>query len=156
MSASIRLLLLSLMLSVLGGCASWGSDDWREPQLRLVKVQKVKATMHQQRFILHVRVDNPNDSRLFIRNLDFDVRLNDIPLIEDNASLWRSVAAHEQRTFKIEVRTNLWRHLKPLVKVIRRKQPVPYQLSGELNTGMLFYRSLHFWRSGEIIPGDFH
>jgi SEC-C motif-containing protein len=75
---------------------------------------KVSMRLHQQEFVLHLQVINPNDSRLFIRNLHYAVRLGDILLAEDDVSLWRSVGGHARRTFKITARTNLWQHLKPL------------------------------------------
>ena len=87
-----RLLLLGALLAWLTGCASWG-EDWREPEVHLVEVETVKARLLEQEFVLHVRVDNPNDSRLFIRNLNYSVRLNQLLLVDDEASIWRSVAA---------------------------------------------------------------
>lgn len=154
MNALARLLLASVMV-LLAGCVSWGGDDWREPQVHLVKVETVKARLHQQEFVLHLRVDNPNDSRLFIRNLAYAVRLNDLLLVDDQASLWRSVGGHQQRTFKITARTNLWAHLKPLAKLLKSKQALRYRLDAELNTGLVIFQSLHLSRSGEIMPGDF-
>ena len=149
-----RLLSLSLLLAGLAGCVSWGSDTWREPQLHLLEVEPVKVRLHQQEFVLHLRVDNPNDSRLFIRHLAYSVRLGDLLLAEDEASLWRSVGGHARRTFKVTVRTNLWQHLKPLAKLLKSGQPVQYQLRGELATGLIVHRDLHLRQRGEIIPGD--
>jgi LEA14-like dessication related protein len=150
-----RLLLFSLLILQLTGCASWFSSDYRDPEVQLVKVEMVKARLLQQEFVLHVRVDNPNDSRLFIRNLSYSVHLNDLLLAEGESSLWRSVGGHAQRTFKIPVRTNLWQQIKPLAKLLRQAdQPLRYRLDGELNSGLIFTRELHLSRSGEIIPGD--
>lgn len=154
MIAASRLLLLSVLLVLLGGCASWGDDDWREPQLHLDKVETVKARLLQQEFVLHFRVDNPNDSRLFIRNLSYSVWLNDLLLVQDDVSLWRSVGGHARRTFKITARTNLWQHLKPLVKLLKSNQVLHYRLQGELETGLIIHQDLHLRRSGEIMPGD--
>ncbi|WP_085675248.1 MULTISPECIES: LEA type 2 family protein [unclassified Pseudomonas] len=154
MIAASRLLLLSALLMLLAGCASW-SEDWREPELHLDKVETVKARLLQQEFVLHLRVDNPNDSRLFIRNLSYSVWLNDLLLAQDDVSLWRSVGGHARRTFKITARTNLWQHLKPLAKLLKSGQPLQYRLQGELETGLIIHQDLHLSRSGEIIPGDF-
>lgn len=150
-----RLLVLSTLLGLLSGCVSWGGGEWRQPQVHLVKVKTVKASLHQQEFILRLRVDNPNDSRLFIRSIDYTVTLNDIPLVVDQASLWRSVAGEDSRTFNITVRTNLWRHMKPLAKLIRSKQPLAYRLKADLHTGLFWFTDLHVSRSGEILHGDF-
>lgn len=154
MNNSARLLVLSLLLVLLSGCISWGGDAWRDPEVHLVKVETVKARLHQQEFILHLRVDNPNDGRLFIRNIAYSIRLNDLLLVDDQASLWRSVGGHAARTFKITARTNLWRQLKPLSRLLDSEEPLRYSLQGELDTGLFFHRELHLSRSGEIIPGD--
>ncbi|MDM3884895.1 LEA type 2 family protein [Pseudomonas sp. BCRC 81390] len=158
MIARARLLLGPLLacLALLAGCSSWGGGDWREPEVRLVEVETVKARLLEQEFVLHLQVDNPNDSRLFIRNLSYAIRLNDLLLVQDETSLWRSVGGHARRTFKITARTNLWQHLKPLAKLLKSGQPLHYSLQGELATGLLLHRDLHLSRSGEIIPGDHH
>ncbi|MFQ6576032.1 LEA type 2 family protein [Pseudomonas sp. UM16] len=150
-----RLLLFSFLILQLTGCASWLSDDYRDPEVHLVKVEVVKVRLLEQEFILHVRVDNPNDGRLFIRYLNYRVRLNDLLLTEGEESLWRSVGGHARRTFKIPVRTNLWQQVKPLAKMLKNTdQPLRYRLDGELISGLIFSRELHLSRSGEIIPGD--
>ncbi len=154
MNTTARLLVISLLLTLLAGCSFWGGNSWREPQVHLLRVETVKARLHQQEFILHLRVDNPNDGRLFIRNLSYAVRLNELLLVEDQTSLWRSVGGHARRTFRVTARTNLWRQLKPLAKLLKSEAPLTYSLQGELNTGLIFHRTLHLSRSGEIIPGD--
>lgn len=158
MIARARLLLGPLLacLALLAGCSNWGGGDWREPEVRLVEVETVKARLLEQEFVLHLQVDNPNDGRLFIRNLSYAIRLNDLLLVQDETSLWRSVGGHARRTFKITARTNLWQHLKPLAKLLKSGQPLHYNLQGELATGLLLHRDLHLSRSGEIIPGDHH
>lgn len=158
MIAPARLLLAPLLacLALLTGCSSWGGDDWREPEVHLVEVETVKARLLEQEFVLHLQVVNPNDSRLFIRNLSYAIRLNDLLLVQDETSLWRSVGGHARRTFKITARTNLWQHLKALAKLLKSGQPLHYSLQGELATGLLMHRDLHLSRSGEIIPGDYH
>ena len=72
----------------------------------------------------------------------------------ETVSALAAFIGHARRTFKITARTNLWRQLKPLAKLLRSEQPLHYRLQGELNTGLLIRRDLHLSRSGEIIPGD--
>lgn len=155
MIALARTLMLGTLLAMQTGCALWGGDDWRAPQVHLVEVETVQARLLEQEFVLHVRIENPDDSRLFIRNLSYSIWLNDLLLAEDQASIWRSVGGHARRTFKITARTNLWRQLKPLAKLLKSEQTLHYRLQGELATGLLIHRDLHISRSGEIMPGDF-
>ncbi|PWB36118.1 hypothetical protein DCO48_01335 [Pseudomonas sp. SDI] len=151
------LVLLSLLLLSLAGCAGGLGDDGqrREPQVHLIKVETVKARLMEQQFILHFRIDNPSDSTLVVRSLSYRVRLNEMLLAEGDARLWFSVGGHGRESFEVPVRTNLWQHLKPIAKLLKHhEQPIHYQLQGELTTGLFFSHDLHLSRSGEIIPGD--
>lgn len=154
MSALLRALTLGVALALLSGCVSWGADTWKTPELHLVKVRKVKAGLHQQEFVLYVRVVNPNDSRLFIRHLDYSVHLGDLLLVDADERLWRSVGAHDTRTFQITARTNLWKQLRPLARLLKRREAVPYRLDVDVASGLFFWHDLHLSRSGEIMPGD--
>lgn len=154
MNRLARLSMLALMLS-LGGCASWFDSDVRDPELHLLRVETVKARLMQQRFILHFRLDNPNDSALQMRGLSYSVRLDELLLAQGDHEQWLRVDPHDRRTFEVEVRTNLWQHAKPLARLLRQHTPLHYRLEGTLRTGLFFTRDLHLSRSGEIIPGDF-
>lgn len=154
MTALARLVLLGFILS-LAGCAGGFDSDVHDPQIRLLRVETVSARLMQQRFILHLRIDNPNDSVLQVRGLTYAVRLDDLLLAEGEYGQWFRVDANGRRTVKVEVRTNLWQHARPLAKMLRKHAPLHYRLEGTLRTGLFFARNLHLSRSGEIIPGDF-
>lgn len=149
-----RLVLLGLLLGQ-AGCASWLDSDWRDPEVHLVRIETVKARLLQQQFILHLRIDNPNDSTLQVRGLSYAVHLNDLLLVEGDSGQWLRVEAQGSREISIEVRTNLWKHARPMAKLLRQHTPLHYRLEGTLRSGLFFARDLHVTRSGEIIPGDF-
>ena len=140
----------------LTGCTSWFSGEFQDPEVRLVKVDVIKAKLLEQQFSLRFRVDNPNDFELPIRGLSYDVQLNGIPLTAGESSEWLNVPANGRREFEVPVRTNLWRHLKGVVKALENPdKPISYRLSGEVKTGgWMFGRNVHLQRNGEIIPGD--
>ena len=151
---TLHFLFLMLILN-LGGCASWFNDDSVDPAVHLVKVEVVRAKLLEQKFILHFRIDNPNDSTLQVRNLHYAVYLADLLLVEGDHGQWFRVDAHSRRTIQVPVRTNLWRQLKPIAKLLKRPdQAIPYRLEGELSSGLFFARDLHLLRKGEIIPAD--
>lgn len=148
------LLTLALCLGV-AGCSTWFSDDFRDPTVRLLKVDVVKAKLLEQKFTLHFRIDNPNDINLPIRGLHYNVKLNGMPLASGDSDTWFTVPANGHQNFDVPVRTNLWRHLKQVVDMLEDpNQPISYQLQGEVKTGLMFGRSVHLERNGEIIPGD--
>ncbi|WP_407315577.1 LEA type 2 family protein [Pseudomonas sp. nanlin1] len=148
-------ILLLLWLASLGGCSSWLTGNFQDPQVRLVRVEVVKARLLQQEFILHFRIDNPNEQSLPIRGLRYRVHLGDTLLADGEASDWFTVPAEGREFYQVPVRTNLWRHAKSIAKLLEHPdRPIPYRLQGELKTGLLFGHDLQLRRSGEIIPGN--
>jgi LEA14-like dessication related protein len=151
----LRLVLLLGLVAGLGGC-SWFSGELQDPSVQLQKVEVVRARLVEQEFLLHLRLDNPNDSDLPIRGMTFSLYLNDIKLADGESDVWATVPANGHRTLKIPLRTNLWSKLKPIAKMLEKHdQPIRYRFYGVADTGVLFGSSVHLERNGEIIPGDF-
>jgi LEA14-like dessication related protein len=152
----LSLLMFFGLLSGLGGCSSWMTGDLKDPDVRLVKVDVIRAKLLEQRFVLRFRIDNPNSMSLPVRGLDYSVYLNEVKLAEGTSDASFSVPAHGHHVFDIPVRTNLWRHMRPIVKALEKpEEPIRYRLVGVVKTGLFFGRSVHMSRNGEIIPGDF-
>ncbi|GLX88042.1 LEA type 2 family protein [Pseudomonas weihenstephanensis] len=154
--ALIRSSFAVMLIVALSGCASWFESADKDPQVRLAKVELVQAKLLEQRFKLHFRVDNPNDSTLTVRGLSYKVYLGPILLTEGEHSQWFSVEPKSHVDYVVPVRTNMWQHVKPLVKLLESPdQPIPYRLEGILETGLFYGNDVHLMRKGEIIPGDF-
>jgi LEA14-like dessication related protein len=150
----LSLLFFFCLASALSGC-SGTSARFKDPEVRLVKVDVVKARLLEQQFTLRFRIDNPNDFSLPVRGLDYIVHLNGVPLATGESSTRFTVPAYGHHNFSVPVRTNLWRHLRQVVKALDKPdQPIPYRLQGRVKTGWMFGRSVHLSRNGEIIPGD--
>ncbi|MDE1165899.1 MAG: LEA type 2 family protein [Pseudomonas sp.] len=151
---ALRTVALLLLLS-LGGCSTWFTGGFQDAQVHLVKVEVVKAKLLQQQFVLHFSIDNPNDSSLPVRGLRYRIHLADILLADGDYDEWFTVAANSRGYFQVPIRTNLWQHLRDVVKLLRHPdRPIPYRLEGELSTGLFFGHTQQLSRSGEIIPGD--
>ncbi|UTW07144.1 LEA type 2 family protein [Pseudomonas benzenivorans] len=152
----LSLLIFFGLLSGLGGCSTWMSGGFKNPDIRLLKVDVVKAKLLEQRFVLRFRIDNPNNVSLPVRGLDYRVHLNEVKLAEGESDAWFTVPANGHHVFDVPVRTNLWRHVRQVVKLLEEPdEPIRYRLDGAVKTGFLFGRSVHMSRNGEIIPGDF-
>lgn len=74
MSFAAGLLILAVLF--LAGCASMMRDTV-PPRVQLLGLQLQKAQLLEQRYLLKVRIQNPNDFDLDIRGVDFKVELND-------------------------------------------------------------------------------
>ncbi|ROM99208.1 LEA type 2 family protein [Pseudomonas brassicacearum] len=152
---ALRIVTLFMLLS-LSGCASWFANDTLDPQVHLLKVEVVRAKLLEQKFMLYFRVDNPNDSDLTVRGLVYRIHLNEFLLAEGESSKWFTVDPKSSSYFEVPIRTNLWQHLREVVKMLKKRdQPIPYHLEGELKTGIFIGNDVHLARYGEIIPGDF-
>ncbi|MFF7708310.1 LEA type 2 family protein [Pseudomonas sp. NPDC007930] len=150
--------LAAVILAVcLSGCSTaWLTDRYQDPDVRLLQVERVKTRLLEQRFILHFRIDNPNSSALPVRGFRYKVTLEGIPLAEGTASDWFSVPAAGTSFYNVEVRTNLWQHLKALRAVLKdTSRPVHYEFKGELKTGIFFGHRITLRRSDAIIPANF-
>ncbi|UVE18848.1 LEA type 2 family protein [Pseudomonas sp. LS44] len=152
----ISLLMFFGLTSGLAGCSTWLTGDFKDPDVRLINVDVVRAKLLEQRFVLRFRIDNPNPASFAVRGLDYSLYLNDMKLADGESNVSFTVPANGHHTFQIPLRTNLWRHIKPIVKLLESPdQPIRYRLEGEVKTGFWFGRSVHLSRNGEIIPGDF-
>ena len=150
-----QLLFTLPLLLGLGGCASWFGDDAPDPAVHLVKVEVVQAKLMQQRFLLYFRVDNPNDSDLTVRGLEYRIHLGDLLLTEGEHEHWFTVGPKRSAYFKVPIRTNLWPKVKAVVKMLKKSdQQIPYRLQGEMETGLFIAHYVHLERNGVIIPAD--
>jgi len=152
----LSLLMLLGLFSGLAGCSTWFTGGFQDPDVRLIKVDVIRAKLLEQEFVLRFRIDNPNGMSLPVRGLVYTVHLNEVKLAAGESNAWFTVPAYGHHVFEVPVRTNLWRHMKYIVKLLEKPdQPIRYRLQGEVKTGLLFGRSVQLARNGEIIPGDF-
>ncbi|WP_277760903.1 LEA type 2 family protein [Pseudomonas sp. A34-9] len=151
---ALQSLTLFLFLG-LSGCASWFSDDSVDPAVHLVKVEVVRAKLLEQKFILHFRIDNPNDSDLTVRGLEYRIHLADMLLADGEYERWITVGPKRSGIYKVPIRTNLWPQVKEVVKMLKSpNQQIPYRLQGEMETGLFIAHYVHLERNGVIIPAD--
>lgn len=152
---TVTLVLLIALANSLTGC-SWSGSSFRDPSVHLVKVDLIKAKLLQQDFVLYFRVENPNSFSLDISDLNYKVFLNGVSLATGQSYASLSVPAHSQKVLRVPVKTNLWRHLKQVVRMLKKPdQPIPYRFEGAVHVGSFFGREVQLSRNGEIIPGDY-
>ena len=143
------------MALALSGCSSLLTGGAEDPEVKLLKVDVVKAKLLKQDLKLRFRVDNPNDSSVLVRGLRYKVVLNDILLADGDYSDWFIVKANSHRNVTVPIRTNLWEHLKEVTQMLgKTNQPIHYRLEGKLKTGFLFGHNVRIGRNGDIIPAD--
>lgn len=144
---------LLFSLSLLTGCAMFGSS-YNKPDISLANVEMLKANLWEQSFRLRLRVDNPNDRSLPIRGMQYEIYLNDARLATGVSDRAFNVPAYGSEYFELNVRSNLWRHIRDLVKMIESQQPVDYRIEGHIRTGLFFSQTLTLREKGTLNPAD--
>lgn len=153
---AVRNLGLLLLVLLISGCSTWFGRDFHEPEVQLTDVELVYARLLEQEFLLEFRVDNPNDQSLPIRGMTYNLNINGLSLGRGQSNQWLTVPANGSAHFKLRAHTNLWRHLKSLVALLKNPdQPIRYSLDAELKTGLMFNKKVPVRRQGSFTPGEY-
>lgn len=136
----LKALLLLGLAATLGGCSSsllGTNEPLKSPAVQLTKVEIVKARVLEQQLVLRYRIDNPNNVSLPIRNLNYRVQLEGIELAAGDSGSLADVPANSYAYYEVPVQTNLWRQMKQVARLLKKKdQPVQYRVEGEINSGV--------------------
>ena len=140
-------------LSLQTGCAMFGRS-YDKPDIALANVEMLKANLREQSFKLRLRVDNPNDRSLPIRGMQYEIFLNDARLATGVSNQAFTVPAYGSEYFELNVRSNLWRHIGDIVKLVESRQAVDYRIEGHVRTGLFFSPKLTLRETGTLDPAD--
>ncbi|SDS76672.1 LEA14-like dessication related protein [Halopseudomonas xinjiangensis] len=147
--------LMLLGMSSLSGCAALGlGPSYTKPEIALANVEMLKSNLWEQSFQLRLRVDNPNDRVLPIRGMHYVVYLNDTKLATGVSDSTFDVPAYGSEYFHLNVRSNLWRHLGDLAKMVERQQAVDYRLEGHIRTGFFLSPKINLKEEGSLDPSE--
>ena len=151
-STGLMLILLASLLT-LDGCAVF-NRSYTEPDVTLANVDMLKANLWEQSFRLRMRVDNPNDRALAIRGMNYQVYLNNMRLATGVTDRSFTVPAYGSEYFDLTVRSNMWRHLGDLLKMVEQQKPVNYRINGHISTGLFWAPRLTLSEQGTLDPAD--
>ncbi|MCK5532623.1 LEA type 2 family protein [Halopseudomonas sp.] len=153
----MRARLLGIMTLIgcmlLHGCAVF-SPSYTKPEVSLANVEMLKSNLWEQSFRLKLRVDNPNDRVLPIRGMHYQVYLNNMKLATGVSNNRFDVPAYGSSYFELDVRSNLWRHIADVIKLVDKQKPVDYRIDGNIRTGMLLAPSINLHEEGTLDPSQ--
>jgi len=142
------------LLLMISGCHT--TEDLKAPQIRLVNIEVEEIKLLEQKFILHLQVDNPNNLLFPLHRVSYRLWLNNLEIGNGQLDKRFSIAAHNSRRIEVPLHTNIWQHIKPLTAALKNPQnPLHYRLQGKIKTGWLFGSNLHFNSQGEMTPADY-
>jgi len=125
--------LVALLLTAVAGCASlWRTAE--PPRVSLVDVRAGDMTVFEQRYLVKLRVQNPNPTPLSVDGMSFEVELNERAFGHGVSPRAFSVPAYGETVVDVEVASSLVRLLEQLQALDPgRAEALRYRLSGDLH-----------------------
>jgi LEA14-like dessication related protein len=100
-------LLLLVSVLILHGCAYMPART-EPPRVHLVGMELKQMELFEQRYLLRLRIQNPNDFALNVRGLDFRVDLNGERFADGVSNRPLELPAYGEALAEVEVSSSLW------------------------------------------------
>ncbi len=141
--------LLVTLLFALGACSTL-APKLEMPRLTVMNVAMTSGDMFNQNFLVHLKVQNPNDRELPIKGIDYKLFLQGDSFAEGLSTAPFVVPVQGEEEFDLTVRTNFVSSLGRLLSRLNGKKSVEYVIEGQvlLSSGML--RKIPFRNSGSV------
>lgn len=145
----------SLLIVMLAGCATMGTK-LETPRLSLVGVELQDASFFEQRLLVRLRVQNPNDMVLPVRGLSVDFELDGEHFAEGVSARAFDVPALGEAEFDMIVTANAATALLRIFSKERDRRPeeLEYRITGKLSTSLGLLRSVPFDERGTVPLGS--
>lgn len=140
------LLLLPILLV---GCASLSTFE--QPRVSVVDVQLQDGRLMAQKFLVTIRIDNPNNYGFDINGAVVDVLLNDQPLARGLSNRKISIPRYGSADLQVVATVQLLDVLKQIMQM-GTQRPVDYQVKGYLDVrrGWTSNIRVPFQQTGEL------
>ena len=135
-----------LGLTALGGCAGL-QLGMKKPEVTVANIRLLDVNLLEQRFLLTLRVMNPNTSEIAIEGLTFKVDLNGQPFAKGVGNQPVVVPRLGEALVEVTATTGLGGLLRQL-KAFKGREKVDYRISGRLVTGN--FGGIDFDQTGEV------
>ncbi|MDJ0785309.1 MAG: LEA type 2 family protein [Myxococcota bacterium] len=140
---------LLLLLLTVPGCASLGSR-FEAPEVFLIGLAPLPGGALEQRFLVQLRVLNPNDTALEIDGVDFTLDVNGARLTRGVSSERLTIPRLGEGVVQVTATTTLFDIFRQLL-IVSDRTDLDYELRGRiLRPGVR--GSLRFERSGTLQP----
>ena len=141
---------LLAVVAITTGCGSLAKLE--TPRLSLVSVEMSEATLFEQRFLVRLRVLNPNDLVLPVRGLTVDFELAGQDFAQGVSARAFEVPAFGEAEFDMMITANAATALLRLATQgdALKRESLDYRIRGKLRTRLGMLRSVPFEETGKI------
>ncbi len=138
---------------VLSGCASL-SPDYQQPQIELISFAPVKSQGFEQRFLIGLRIVNPNARGLRVRGLVYQLRLNGRRVVSGVSGNIPEVPAYGDVAIELEAGASLIGGARFIYDLVQEgKESIDYELEARLDLGT-FVPSVKVVETGQVSFGQ--
>lgn len=128
-------LLLWACVALIAGCAGIGLDSFDEPEVELLALEPLPARGMEARFLLRLRIVNPNPVKLDIDGLAYEVFLRDTKVLTGASSQRVVVDAYSEGEAALEVAAGMLGSLSLLRDLMSNPTDgtIPYRLKAKIS-----------------------
>lgn len=143
-----RLLLGAALLTALGACSSLGLRD--PLRVNLAGLEPLPGQGLEMRFVVKLRVQNPNDTAIDFNGVALDLDVNDQPLASGVSDQHGQVPRFGESLISVPVSISAFSAMRQAmgVSTYQAGQGLPYRLSGKLAGGL--FGTHRFSDAGEL------
>lgn len=141
-------------LAALSGCAGLGTK-LETPQVSVVGIRALEASLFEQRLQVRLRVRNPNALEIPVRGLDVNMELAEEPFAEGSSTREFTIPARGEAEFDMNVTAHAATALLRIAGASRaEREQITYRLRGKLSTRLGVLRSIPFEETGTLALAD--
>jgi LEA14-like dessication related protein len=146
------LLLVALTLTV-AACASVSSLEAPEVRVTGLTMLEAEPGSMEQRFLVSLRLTNPNNRAIVIDGLDFELDVNDRRLARGVTAERFELPRLGEADTSVVVTTSLFDVLRQVMTLgSKRDGGLDYRLRGRLHLGSGLVRTIPFDHRGQVTP----
>lgn len=123
----------ALVCLLLFGCAS---TDWESPNVNLVGIKYMGGKMFEQRFLVTLNVQNPNNRALPIEGVTVNLEIEGQDVAEGVNRSDKEIPPFGDDEVNLILTTNLFKGARVVLELMKSQQPTfDYAVSGSMHTG---------------------
>ncbi len=128
-------LFIAFALSLLAACAQL-SPSYEEPTVNVTRIQPLPGEGLEQRFLIGISVQNPNNSSLNISGMSYSLKLQDIKVASGVSAENLSIPPFSEANLELQGSTSLFGSMRAIGGLLQNPgSAVSYAFEIKLTTG---------------------
>lgn len=121
----------------------------KPPEVALIGLKRLEPNGFEQRFLISLRLTNPNKQSLPVQSLSYRLNINGQPLVNGSSGALPTLAGHSDTQVDLEARINLISAIGQLAAILQQPDaPLQYQLEADIQLRNL--PDIQVKKSGQI------